>query len=138
MRGKVLRRLNPVQLIQAVREVIEEHTGLECCTNPNDKESPFYAIALSATRPVKSKTMRLEDFDLDIHAISVPSESQTDVLGMVASMEEAVEACPELCPPWHVVSVTENGLVQCVQDPTSEWHAVVSYTVRVSYGLLIK
>lgn len=138
MRGKVLRRLNPVQLVQAVRDVIETSTGLECCTNPQDKESPFYAIAITATRPAKSKTMRLEDFDIEVHAISVPSESQMGVLGMVTDMEEAIEATPELCPPWHVVSVTENGMVQCVQDPTKEWHAVVSYTVRVSYGLLIK
>lgn len=138
MRGKMLKRLNPVQMVQAVREVIEDGTGLECCTNPDGKESPFYAIAISATRPVQSKSMRMEDFDLDIHAISVPSESQMDVLQMVTDMEEAIEACPEMCPPWHVVSVTENGMVQCVQDPTKEWHAVVSYTVRVSYGLLIK
>lgn len=138
MRGKVLRRLSPVQLIQSVREVIETVTGLECCTNPSDKESPFYALYLTAMRPVDSKTMRMEDYDLDVHCISKPSDSQIEVLHMVQEVEEALSSCPELCAPWHVVRVAENGLVQCVQDPTNEWHAVVSITVRVSYGLLIK
>ena len=33
---------------------------------------------------------------------------------------------------------TEDGVQQVMRDPTGEWHAVVSYTIRVSYGLKIK
>ena len=94
MRGVKMKRLSPVQLMEAVREVIEDGTGLECCSDPDGKESPFYAVEFVGSAPVKSKTMRLDGFSLLVHCIDVPSTSQVGVLGMVNALEEAMEACP--------------------------------------------
>lgn len=138
MRGKKLTRLNPVEVMARVRKLIVDGTGKTCVTNPDNVESPFYCVEFAGSAPVKSKTMRLEDFELYIHSIDVPSESQIGVLGMHTEAMECLEAVPELAAPFHTVSITDNGVLQCKQDETKEWHAVGSITVRVSYGLLIK
>ena len=103
-----------------------------------DEASPFFFVEFAGTRPVKSRTMFLEDFTCYVHAVSAPSESQMGVLQMVADMEEAMEAVVSLPAPFHVAQQTEDGVQQVMRDPTGEWHAVVSYTIRVSYGLKIK
>lgn len=138
MRGVKMKRLSPVQLMEAVREVIEDGTGLECCSDPDGKESPFYAVEFVGSAPVKSKTMRLDGFSLLVHCIDVPSTSQVGVLGMVNALEEAMEACPCLPAPFRLVRVDEGGVQQVKRDPTGEWHAVLAYTFTVSYGLLVK
>ena len=138
MRGKVQRRLNPVALLERMRATIEDGTGIRCVTNPQGEESPFVCIEYAGSAPASSKTMRLEDHSLYIHAVDVPSESQAGVLTLLTGALEALEQVPELAPPFHTVSQTDQGIIQVKQDPTREWHAIDSYTVRVSYGLLIK
>lgn len=138
MRGRALRRLSPVALVEAVRDLVEDGTGLECTMNPDGKASPFYGIELVGSAPAKSKTMRLEAFSLLLHCISVPSETQLECLGMVNALEEAMEAFPCLTAPFRVVRCDDGGVQQIKRDETGEWHAVVAYTVTVSYGLIIK
>lgn len=138
MRGKVLRRLNPVELMARVRETIEAETGVPCVANPEGVESPLYCVEYAGSAPAKSKTMLLEDHSLYIHAIAEPSDSQAGVLTLMTRALEALSQVPELAPPFHTVSQTDQGIIQVKQDPTREWHAIDSYTVRVSYGLLIK
>lgn len=138
MRGRALKRLSPVALVEAVRDLVEDGTGLECTMNPDGKPSPFYGIELAGSAPKKSKTMRLEVFSVLLHCISVPSATQLECLQMVNALEEAMEAYPCLPAPFRVVRCDDGGVQQIKQDPTGEWHAVVAYAVTVSYGLLVK
>lgn len=139
MRGRRLVRLSPVDLVGAVARLVESGTGTKCVTTVReDEESPFFFVEFAGTRPVKSRTMFLEDFTCYVHAVSAPSESQMGVLGMVAAMEEAMEAVVSLPAPFHVAQQVEDGIQRVMRDPSGEWHAIVSYTIRVSYGLKIK
>lgn len=139
MRGRSLQRLSPVDLVGAVARLVESGTGTACVTAVrDDEESPFFFVEAVGSRPAKSRTMFLEDFTCYVHAVSVPSESQLEVLGMVAEMEEAMEAGVSLRAPFHLVLQSEDGIQRVTRDPTGEWHAVTAYTFRVSYGLKIK
>ena len=139
MRGRRLVRLSPVDLVGAVARLVESGTGTKCVTTVREDEaSPFFFVEFAGTRPVKSRTMFLEDFTCYMHAVSAPGESQMGVLQMVADMEEAMEAVVTLPAPFHVAQQTEDGVQRVMRDPSGEWHAVVSYTIRVSYGLKIK
>ena len=139
MRGRRLVRLSPVVLLGAVARLVEDGTGTRCATAVREDEaSPFYFVELAGSRPAKSRTMWLEDFTCYVHAVSVPSEGQIEVLGMVADMEEAMEAAVTLPAPFHLVLQTEDGVQRVMRDPTGEWHAVTAYTFRVSYGLKVK
>ena len=138
MRGKVLKRLNPVVLLGAVASLVEDKTGLLCVSTVGEKESPYYLVEFANSAPANSRTLYLEDVTLYIHAISEISESQMSVLNMVQALEEAMEVMPELPAPYHLVLQDQNGIQQVLRDPSGEWHAVVSYTFRISYGLKIK
>lgn len=138
MRGRALRRLSPIDLMGAVAALVEEGTGTRCVATVGEAESPYYIVEFVGSRPAKSRTMFLEDMTLYVHAIDAPSESQLGVLAMVQAMEEAMEATPSLPEPFHLVLQNQDGINQVKRDPSGEWHAVVSYTFRVSYGLRIK
>lgn len=138
MRGRRLVRLSPVELVGAVARLVEAGTGTTCVTNPQVEESPFYFVEFVGSRPARSRTMFLEDLTCYVHAVSAPSESQIEVLEMVAAMEEAMEATVSLPPPFRLVLQSEDGVQRVMRDPTGEWHAVTAYTFRVSYGLKVK
>ena len=122
----------------AVATLVEGATGTPCVATVGERESPYYIVEFVGSRPAKSRTMFLDDMTLYLHAIDAPSDSQLGVLDMVTAAEEALEAMPELPQPFHLVMQTEDGIQRVMRDPTGEWHAVVSYTFRVSYGLRIK
>ena len=138
MRGRKLVRLSPVTLVGAVARLVEDGTGSRCVANPSGEKSPFFFVEFAGSRPVRSRTMFLEDMTCYVHAVSAPSESQLDVLEMATSMREAMEAVVELPPPFHLVLQSEDGIQRVMRDPTGEWHAVAAYTFRISYGLKIK
>lgn len=133
-----MRRLSPVDLVGAVCARVREGTGTDCLTDPNGRESPFYAAQLVSTRPGKSKMMRLDVFSVLVYCISAPSETQGPVLGMVAALEEAMERDVELPCPFSLVRQEDTGVQVVKRDPTGEWNAAVGFDLTVSYGLIIK
>lgn len=139
MRGRRLQRLSPVDLVGAVARLVESGTGTTCVTTVReDEESPFFFVEFVGSRPAKSRTMFLEDMTCYVHAVSAPSESQLGALGMVTSMEEAMEATVCLPSPFRVVLQSQDGIQRVARDPSGEWHAIAAYTFRISYGLKIK
>jgi hypothetical protein len=138
----MLRRLPPADLLAAVVARVSEGTGVRCVLNPDDEESPLYSASLVGTRPGKSKSLFLDVYEVQLHAISVPSGSAEAVLGMVGSLEEAMEQDVVVdaseCPTFHLVRQDDMGIQNIKRDPTGEWHAVVAYELTVSYGLMAK
>ncbi len=133
-----MRRVSPVDVLEAVQTRIEVGTGVMCVTDPDDQESPFYSLDFASSRPGRSKSMRLDVFDVWVHCISKPSGSSQEVLEMVAALEEAMEQDVKLAAPFSVVRQDDMGVQVVKQDETQEWHAVVAYEITVSYGLIIK
>lgn len=133
-----LKRMSPADLIAEIVAQVKDYTKLECVLNPDNEPSPFYAVRLSGTQPGKSKMMRLDVFEIEMHAISKPSNSQAEVLSMVQMLGEALEKNLCLPTPFNLVRQDDMGIQVIKQDQTGEWHAVVLYQFTVSYGLLIK
>lgn len=138
MSRHVLKRLSPGDLIAAVVARVSQETGLVCTTNPNDEESPFFAVSFVGSRPGKSKALRLDVYSLQLHAISKPSYTQAEVLELIGLLEEAMEKDIALPCPFSLVRQDEMGVLTVKRDPTREWHAIVLYELTVSYGLMIK
>lgn len=138
MSSRKLRRLPPADLLAAVVARVSDGTGVRCVLNPRDEESPLYSASLVGTRPGKSKSMFLDVYDVQLHAISAPSMDAAAVLGMVAALEEAMERDVELGCPFSVVRQVDVGVQNVKRDPTGEWHAIVAYEIAVSYGLIAK
>lgn len=135
---RVIRRPSPVAVLAAVREVVEAGTGRACVVDPDWRESPLYWVELVGSRPGQSKSARLDEFEVELHAVAPPARSQAAVLDMVAAAEEAMEAWPVMASPFRVVDVAEQGIRQVKVDESGEWHAIVAYEIAVSYGLICK
>lgn len=138
MSRRMLRRLPPADLLAAVVARVSEGTGARCVLNPDDEESPLYSASLVGTRPGKSKSLFLDVYEVQLHAISAPSGSAEAVLGMVGSLEEAMQQDVALACPFSIVRQDYMGIQNIKRDPTGEWHAVVAYELTVSYGLMAK
>lgn len=142
MSRRMLRRLSPVDLVAAIVARVQDGTGTRCVLDPDDEPSPLYSVSLVGSRPGKSKTMFLDVFDVQIHAISSPSRSREGVLAMVASLEEAMEQDVVVdaseCPIFNLVRQDDMGIQNIKRDGTGEWHAIVAYELTVSYGLIAK
>lgn len=138
MSRRTLRRISPVDLVAAVVARVSEGTGTKCVLNPDGEESPLYSASLVGTRPGKSKSMFLDVYQIQLHAISAPSGSSGSVMGMVAALEEAMERDVALPAPFWLVRQDDMGIQNVKRDPTGEWHAIVAYELTVSYGLMIK
>lgn len=135
---KTLKRLSLSELIAAVVAQVEDSTGLRCVTDANNEPSPFYSIGAVVTRPDKSKTMYLDVFTLQIHAISKPGETREEVFSMLDALSEAMSVRVELACPYRVVRQVDDGVQTIKRDETGEWHAISEFEITVSYGLIIK
>lgn len=138
MRAVMVRRLSPVTLMAAVRAVVEAGTGKACVSDPDGREAPFYGMELVGSEPKRTKSMRLDEFTVYLHAFAPPARSQAGVLELVRDVEEAMEATVELPPPFELAGQDEDGIMQIKRDESGEWHAVVAYRLTVSYGLIVK
>lgn len=133
-----IKRMSPVDVLAAVVSRVTGGTGTQCLTDPDDEESPFYFAEIVSSRPGRSKTMRVDVFDVAVHAISTPSDTREGVLGMVASLEEAMERDVDVPAPFWLVGQDDLGIQTIKRDPSREWHAVVGFELSVSYGLVVK
>ena len=100
-----------MDLVAAVVARVSGGTGVRCVLDPGDEESPLYSVSLTGMRPERSKSLRIDVYELQVHAISAPSRTSEAALSMVWALQEAMEA---EAPP------------------------VVAYEVTVSYGLMVK
>lgn len=133
-----MRRMSPVEVLAAVVANVSDGTGVRCLTDPDGEVSPFYFTEIISSRPGRSKTMRVDVFDVAVHAISTPSDTREGVLGMVASLEEAMERDVDVPAPFWLVGQDDLGIQTIKRDPSREWHAVVGFELSVSYGLVVK
>lgn len=138
MKAVRMRRLSPVTLMAAVRAVVEAGTGKACVSDPDGRDAPFFGMELVGSAPKRSKSMRLDEFTVYIHAFAPPSPSQAGLLDLVQEVEEALEATVELPAPFALVGQDEDGIIQIKRDESGEWHAVIAYRITVSYGLIVK
>ena len=138
MKAVMVRRLSPVTLLSAVRTAVEAGTGKACVSDPDGRKAPFYGMELVGSEPKRTKSMRLDEFTVYLHAFAPPARSQAGVLELVQDVEEALEATIELPPPFELAGQDEDGIIQIKRDESGEWHAVVAYRLTVSYGLIVK
>lgn len=138
MRTQRMRRLSPLTLMAAVRQTVERGTGKACVSDPDGRKAPFYGMELVGSQPKRSKSMRLDQFSVYLHAFAPPAKSQAGVLALVSELEEAMEASIELPGPFRLAGQSEDGIIQIKRDESGEWHAVAAYTFTVSYGLIVK
>lgn len=142
MSRRMLRRLSPVDLVAAIVTRVQDGTGVKCVTDPDGEASPLYSIGSITSRPGKSKTMFLDVFDVQVHAISRPGRDRAEVFGMIRALEEAMEQDVVVdaseCPTFHMVRQDDMGIQNIKRDGTGEWHAIVAYELTVSYGLIVK
>lgn len=138
MKAVMVRRLSPMTLLSAVRDTVEAGTGKACVSDPDGRKAPFYGMELVGSEPKRTKSMRLDEFTVYLHAFAPPSRSQAGVLELVQDVEEALEATIELPPPFELAAQDEDGIIQIKRDESGEWHAVVAYRLTVSYGLIVK
>ena len=145
MARKVLRRLSLSELVIAVVDHVSTITHAKCVTDPDNEESPFYSIGAISSEPGRSKTMYLEVFTVELHVISKPSKTRYEIFEMIRSLQEAMSTPISLekeglatATPYTVVRQVDNGVQTIKHDETGEWHAIVSFEVTVSYGLMIK
>lgn len=135
---QALKRLPLDDFVAAVVARVKEGTGVKCVTDVNEESSPLYSVGALTVRPDKTKSMWLDVYTVEIHAITKPSKTRQSVFEMITALEEAMSKPITLECPFRVVRQTDNGLNTIKRDETGEWHAIVSFDVVVSYGLIIK
>lgn len=123
----------------SVLKKLRERTPFQCYDEvPIDAPSPLIFVEVVGKRPTTSKTMNLETFEVSVHAIARPGKARTEIYDMVKFVEEAMTE--NLCFPCYCkhVLTTESGVKSIRLDSTNEYHAVIDFSVMVSYGMKCK
>ena len=135
----MLKKIGIVDLIAAIQANEEKNTEMKCYDAvPDNAPSPFYSAEVVAIRPSNTKTMWCETYTVWIHAISSPSDAKTEIYELIQKLEESMTEEIQLPSEFNLVSQSSTGLQALKQDGTTEWHAVLSYEFKISYGFRCK
>lgn len=136
----MLKRLSIAEFLGALIDWVSERTGVPCCSDPNGKASPFYAVELLRTEPQNTKTEFVDRYDVSIHCISEPVRpySSAPVLDLVQKLEEAMSDDLELPEPFDLCRQEYGGLQAVKRDESDEGHAVLSFSFLIGYGFRCK
>ena len=131
----MLKQFPITELIKAIQAQVRTGTGRKCLDHVEQNEqSPFYYVEFRQSRPGKSKTMFVQDYDVYIHVVTEETESSVPLYRYIQELEEALTQDISIPEPYHLVMQTDNGVVSNYREETDELHGVVSFTFRISYG----
>ena len=134
------RRLSIAQFLGSLIGFIEERTGIKCYDDPYNKPSPLYSVQLVRTQPQNTKTMYIDTYEVWVHCISkaVQPHSNTPVLNLVQTLEEAMSMDLPLPSPFKLYRQEYEGLQTLKTDESGERHALLSYRIFVCSGYRCK
>lgn len=137
----MLKRLNATELLAVLMQHIEERTGIPVYDNPENKKSPFYAFEYVTSKPVETKTMFMDEFEVPIHAISAPPSGEYSIQPILDLVEKLQSALTEeicLPEPFRLINQEDGGIQAMKRDPSGEGHAIVNCTFQVCYAYKVK
>lgn len=135
----MLKKLGLVDLHKALKDKIEERTGLRAYDYvPEDQPAPFYFIEIVDKRPEDTKVMWAEVFTVWVHAIAEPSNSKIGIYSMIEKLEEALTEIIPLPEEFQILRQSESGMQSMLEDETGEMHAIITYDIKVAYGFKTK
>lgn len=136
----MLKRLSIAEFLGCLIRHIEEKTGLPCYDSPLNKPSPLYSVQITKTKPQDTKTMYVDRYDVLIHCISEPTETQSTapVLELVQKLEEAMTDDVAIPQQFQLLRQVYGGLQTVKVDESNEGHAVLSFSFSICYGFRCK
>lgn len=136
----MLTRLSIAEFLGCLIKHIEEKTGLPCYDNPINKTSPLYSVQITKTEPQDTKTRYVDRYDVWIHCISEPTETQSTapVLELVQKLEEAMTIDVVIPQHFQLLRQVYGGLQTLKVDESNEGHAVLSFSFSICYGFRCK
>lgn len=135
----MLKKLGLVDLHASLKEQIERLTGLPAYDSvPENAPAPFYFLEIVDKRPEHSKTMWKEVYTVWIHAVAQKGKGKVAIYSLIESLEDALTEQLALPEGITLISQTEAGMQSLQLDETDEWHAVLAFEIRVSYGFKAK
>lgn len=135
----MLKKLETTEVIKSVITLVEKNTGLRCYDYvPKNTPAPFYYVELTGKRPDNTKTMWVEIYSVQIHAIAEKTASHVGIYKLIDDLETALTEDIELPCGYHLLLQSEAGLQNIQQDETDEHHAIITFEFRICYGFKIK
>ncbi|OFN02633.1 hypothetical protein HMPREF2626_01605 [Aerococcus sp. HMSC062A02] len=134
----MIKKLSFIDLYRALKETIEKHTDYRVIDDIQlNEQSPFYYVEILEKRDTSTKTMFRETVVISLHAIAEPSGSKEQVYDMVQALEEAMTIELQI-PGVDILDQRQNGVYRFNLDETNEWHGIIDYEIRISYGFKTK
>lgn len=128
-------KISITDLMASIQNNIRK-TGKECYDNvPANKESPFYYAELVGIEPENTKTMYVDVYTIVVHAIAEESNSSIGIHKMIQDLEEVMS--DNICIEGLLMQ-SSQGLQRLKKDETNEYHAIMVYEFKISYGYKIK
>lgn len=134
----MLKKIGYIQLFNALKESIEPLGIKVLDAVPKDEESPFYLIEFVNRENNNTKTQWREDIEIWIHAIAEPGDSREQIFEMVQKLEEVMTTPIDLGKCVDVLHQEQTAPFNITQDETEEWHAVLGFKIRITYGYRVK
>ena len=135
----MLKKLSIVELHAAIKNKVEQKTGLRCYDEvPEDEPAPFYFAEIISKRPENTKTMWCEVFTVHIHVIAEKTKGSVAVYELIKKLEEAMTESVHLPDYVDLLMQTEQGMQNLKTDETGEKHAIMAYEFKVCYGFRTK
>lgn len=136
----MLKILPLTTLHKAIKDLVEEKTGLPCFDEvPEDKPSPFYILEIVGKENSNTKTMYRDIYSIYVHAISSSKQKgSVAIYQLLQGLEEALSVEIELPEPFHLVNQINRGIENIREDETGEKHGILAVDFYVSYGYIAK
>lgn len=100
--------------------------------------SPLFFIRSAGKRQEDTKQQFIDVFTMQVHAVSSDTNSVVEINNMVETVENIMFHDIKLSEPYSLLVQIQDNVTAPRREESGEWHAVLTYIVKVSYGYKFK
>lgn len=135
----MIRKISITTLMAKIIDLVEKNTGKRCYDAvPLDADAPFYFLELVSVKPKNAKSMYIDSYNFQLHAIATVDYSSVKIQQLIQDLEEALTEDIQLEEPYNLIRTIDNGVSVIKTDETGEKHAVIPVSYEISYGFICK
>ncbi|MGM0239868.1 tail completion protein gp17 [Enterococcus sp. AZ103] len=105
---------------------------------PKNQKLPFVSVELIGVEPIPSKTMWKDKYQIYIHGWADGSKGSLPIFDLADKIREAMTVEVQLPDGFELLIQKPEGAQRILEDESKTRHAVLGYSLTVTYGFKFK